>query len=159
MTRCLRDYFRLRADEVRPAIDSLVADGELEFVEVEGWRGPVYLFTGARRPRRIHVETLVSPFDSLVWQRDRTEALYGMRYRLEIYTAARDRVHGYYVLPFVYGDTLVARVDLKADRAAGALRVRQLTWEPDAPRGAGAALDENLRSMAGWLELEAGPTA
>lgn len=150
--RSLRDYFRLRADESRAAVVDLVAAGELEEVTVRGL-GPAYLHAEARRPRRAHVEALVSPFDPLVWQRERTEALFGMRFRLEIYTPAAQRRHGYYVLPFVYGDTLVARADLKADRAADALRVQRLTWEPDAPAAARPALAAQLRSMAGWLEL------
>ena len=150
--RTLRDHFRLRADESRAAVVDLVAAGELEEVTVRGL-GPAYLHAEARRPRRAHVEALVSPFDSLVWQRERTEALFGMRFRLEIYTPAAQRLHGYYVLPFVYGDTLVARADLKADRAADALRVQRLTWEPDVPAAAREALAAQLRSMADWLEL------
>jgi uncharacterized protein YcaQ len=150
--RSLRDYFRLRADETRAAVVDLVAAGELEEVEVRGL-GPAYLHTAAWRPRHAHVEALVSPFDPLVWQRERTEALFGMRYRLEIYTPAHKRQHGYYVLPFVYGDAPVARVDLKADRTADALRVQRLTWEPEAPAAARGALEAQLRSMADWLEL------
>lgn len=150
--RCLRDYFRLRADESDRAIAELAATGELERVHVPGL-GASYLHAEARRPRRAHVEALVSPFDSLVWQRERTEALFGMRYRIEIYTPRHKRVHGYYVLPFVYGDTLVARLDLKADRVADALRVQRLTWEPEAPGTARGALRAQLRSMADWLEL------
>lgn len=152
--RCLRDYFRLGAAETGRAIDALVATGELEIVQVPGWSSQVYLHAEARRPRKAHVEALVSPFDSLIWQRERTEALFGMRFRLEIYTPAAQRVHGYYVLPFVYGDTLVARVDLKADRVAGALRVQRCTWEEDAPPEARAALQRQLRAMADWLGLD-----
>lgn len=152
--RCLRDYFRLGAAESGRALDTLVASGELELVEVPEWPGLVYLDPAARRPRKAEVEALVSPFDSLVWQRERTQALFGMRYRLEIYTPAQQRLHGYYVLPFVFGDTLVARVDLKADRVAGALIVKRCTWERDAPANARAALDRQLRLMADWLELD-----
>jgi len=149
----LADYFRLDRAPVREAIAALVREGALEEATVPGWRGTAYLDAGARHPRKVHVEALVSPFDSLVWHRPRTEALFGVRYRIEIYTPASQRVHGYYVLPFIYGDTIVARVDLKADRAAGVLRVPNLTWEPQAPAGAHGALQRELMSMADWLGL------
>lgn len=157
--RCLRDYFRLKGEQARPAIDRLVAAGELVPVQVSGWTDRAFLYAGARLPRRVHAEALLSPFDSLVWQRERVEALFGFRYRIEIYTPVEQRVHGYYVLPFLFGDRLVARCDLKADRAAGVLLVQQVTWEPDL--GADAlpareALGRHLASLAQWLELADG---
>jgi len=151
--QCLRDYFRLKPEQARPALEALVASGDLVQVSIDGWRRPAYLHKNARIPRTLHVEALLSPFDSLIWQRDRTVALFNFHYRLEIYVPAGKRIHGYYVLPFLYGDTLVARVDLKADRSADVLRAQAIHWEPGAPPEARPALERHLASMASWLEL------
>lgn len=152
----LRDYFRLPVAAARQAIRDLEEAGTLIPVEVVGWKVPAWMHHAAVIPKRAKVSTLVSPFDPLIWQRDRTERLFGLRYRIEIYVPQAKRVHGYYVLPFLHGDRFAARVDLKADRQAGILRVPAAWSEPgaDQPETAGALATE-LQRLAGWLGLSA----
>jgi uncharacterized protein YcaQ len=151
----LRDYFRLPTAAAKARLAELVEAGALLPVQVQGWRAPAFLHPDARRPRRIQAQALLSPFDNLIWARERTERLFGARVRLEIYTPAHKREHGYYVLPLLQGEAITARVDLKADRKAGVLRVQAAHLEPGAnPEAAAAGLAEELAAMAGWLELD-----
>ena len=137
----LRDYYRIAAADARAPIEQLVEEGTMIPVRVRGWRDQAYLHEGARAGRKLEGAALLSPFDPLVWRRPRTERLFGFRYRLEIYTPAHKREHGYYVLPFLMDGALVARVDLKADRKAATLIVQRAHVEPDAPPIHGRAAD------------------
>ncbi|TMK83034.1 MAG: winged helix-turn-helix domain-containing protein [Actinobacteria bacterium] len=151
----LADYFRIKVPDARPRIAELAEEGRLIPVRVEGWPSPAYLDRAAKVPRRVDVRSLVAPFDPIVWERARTHRLFDFHYRIEIYTPSHKRVHGYYVVPFLLGDTLVARVDLKADRKAEALLVHAAFAEPGRqPASIAGPLAEELRRLAAWLGLE-----
>jgi uncharacterized protein YcaQ len=150
----VRDYYRLGPEASRQALTELVEAGEIEPIAVRGWRAPAYRVPGARTPRRITGRALLCPFDPLIWERARTERIFGFRYRIEIYVPEPKREYGYYVFPFLLDDELVARVDLKADRAEGVLRVQGAFAEPAADRARVAAeLAAELTVMAEWLGL------
>jgi len=150
----LRDYFRLKPGDAAPRIAELVEAGVLILAKVEGWGQPAFLHRDAKVPRRIGGQALLAPFDPLIWERSRTERLFGLRYRIEIYTPAEKRVHGYYVLPFLLDEALVARVDLKADRQARRLIVQSAHREAHAPAETAERLAAELRLMARWLDLD-----
>jgi uncharacterized protein YcaQ len=149
----LRDYFRMPVEGAKTRLAELVEDGSLMPVTVKGWREQAYLDPAARWPRRVDAQALLSPFDNLIWFRERTERMFGVRYRIEIYTPAAKRTHGYYVLPFLEGDALTARVDLKSDRKAGVLIVQASHAEPWASDVTPVRLAAELKLMASWLGL------
>jgi uncharacterized protein YcaQ len=150
----LRDYFRLSPADIKGRIEELVEVGDLLPVRVEGWDKPAYLHKDARFPRKIQARALLAPFDPVVFERSRTERLFDFRYRIEIYTPAEKRQYGYYVLPFLLGERIAARIDLKADRPASVLRVHAAYAEPAAPTQTAVELFEELKLMQGWLGLE-----
>jgi uncharacterized protein YcaQ len=150
----LADYFRIKNPQARPRIAELVEDGRLVEVEVRGWAQPAYMLPGTTLPRKAASPALLVPFDPLIWERDRTFRLFDFHYRVEIYVPSHKRVHGYYVLPFLLGDRLVARVDLKADRAERRLVVPSASLEPDAPPDTAERLAAELRLLASWLDLD-----
>ena len=151
--RDLRDYFRMGVAETKARIAELVEAGELTPVMVKGWGLPAYLDPAARKPRKITANALLSPFDNLIWFRERAERMFGVKVRLEIYTPAHKRTHGYYVLPYLQGEAITARVDLKAERKAGVLVVQSAHAEPWADEETPIGLAEELMLMAGWLGL------
>jgi len=150
----LRDYFRLNTADARPRLAELVEDGQLQTCEVAGWRQIAYCLPQPKVPRKVVASALLSPFDSLIWERSRTERLFDFRYRLEIYTPQDKRVYGYYVLPFLHNERIAARVDLRAERASGRLAVHAVhEEEPGLDDQGMLALALNLRQMADWLGL------
>jgi uncharacterized protein YcaQ len=153
--RQLRDYFHLPASECKARIAELVEAHELVPVRVEGVSQPMYVWSKAASPTEVSARALLSPFDSLIWDRDRTLRLFGFHYRISIYTPAAERVHGYYVMPFLLGERLVARVDLRAEREQSALVVQAAHTEREVNASEVATeLATELRLMAKWLELD-----
>lgn len=151
----LRDYFRLEPADSRGRLAELVEDGQLQVCQVQGWKQSAYCLPEPSVPRKVAASALLSPFDSLIWERSRTERLFDFRYRLEIYTPQDKRVYGYYVLPFLHNERIAARVDLRAERASGRLAVHAVhEEEPGLDEAGMLALALSLRQMADWLGLE-----
>ncbi|MDC6380850.1 winged helix-turn-helix domain-containing protein [Pseudomonas graminis] len=150
----VRDYFRQDPAPARRGLAELVEEGVVQRVQVQGWKQPAYTLAGRVVPRKVTASALLSPFDSLIWERGRTERLFDFHYRLEIYTPAHKRVYGYYVLPFLHNERIAARIDLRAERAAGRLAVHALHEEQPGLDDEGMhALAFHLRQLANWLEL------
>ena len=150
----LADYYRIRMPDARPLIEELVAEGEFVEVRVAGWDKPAYLDPNAKMPRQIRGAALLTPFDPVVWARDRAERLFDFRYRIEIYVPEPKRIYGYYVMPFLLDGELVARVDLKSDRQLSRLLVRGTFMEDGQESSRIApALAVELAHMASWLDL------
>jgi uncharacterized protein YcaQ len=150
----LADYFRMPVAQAKPRLRELVEAGELEEVRVEPWREPAYLDPRAKAPRKLEAAALLSPFDPLVWCRPRVARLFGFEYRVEIFVPPEKRQYGFYVLPFLLGEKLAARVDLKADRAKGRLRVLGKWFEGRRTANVADALSAELRLLGDWLQLK-----
>jgi uncharacterized protein YcaQ len=150
----VRDYFRQDPAPAKRDLAELVEEGAVQVVQVQGWKQPGYALAGAAVPRKVTASALLSPFDSLIWERARTERLFDFHYRLEIYTPAHKRVYGYYVLPFLHNERIAARIDLRAERAAGRLAVHAVHEEQPGLDDEGMhALAHQLRQLANWLDL------
>ncbi|WP_460042614.1 winged helix-turn-helix domain-containing protein [Pseudomonas sp. S2_H01] len=150
----IRDYFRQDPAPAKAGLAELLEEGAIEKVQVQGWKQPAYALPALKVPRKITASALLSPFDSLIWERARTERLFDFHYRLEIYTPAHKRVYGYYVLPFLHNERIAARIDLRAERAAGRLAVHAVhEEEPGLDEEGMHALAANLRQLADWLGL------
>lgn len=150
----LRDYFRQDPLPSRTALAELVEAGQLQRARVNGWKHPAFCLPDSVPPGKVSASALLSPFDSLIWERARTERLFDFRYRLEIYTPQHKRVYGYYVLPFLHHERIAARVDLRAERAAGRLAVHAVHEEEQGLDDEGIqALARSLRQLADWLGL------
>jgi hypothetical protein len=153
--RDIGDYFRMSPKDVMPRLNELEEEGAFRKVAVEGWAEPAYLSKAARIPRSVSCASMLSPFDPIVWFRPRAERLFDFHYRIEIYVPAHKRKWGYYVLPFLLDEQIVARVDLKADRKNKQLLVLACHKEADIDEArAIAELANELRSLAGWLDLK-----
>jgi uncharacterized protein len=152
--RDIIDYYWLPVADATPALKGLIADGVLVETDVEGWNKPAFVHAQAKRPRRVDCRTLLNPFDPYMWNRERLQRLHAFHYRIEIYLPKSKRTDGYYVLPFLLGDGLQARVDLKADRATGTLHVRAAHLEPGSdPDHVARELATELGEVARWLQL------
>lgn len=151
----LRDYYRLKPERSKVALEQLVSSGLVEPVEVRGWSHQAYRHVDAKTPRTVSGRALLSPFDPLIWRRERTERIFDFHYRIEIYVPEPKRIYGYYVFPFLLDGELVGRVDVKTDRAAGVLRAKGVFAEPGVDTGRVASeMAAELRTMATWLGLD-----
>jgi len=150
----IADYYRLKKTPAKLLAQELVDEGELTRVTVPGWKEPAFLHRDARIPRRIDATALLSPFDPVVWERDRALRLFDFHYRIEIYTPEPKRVYGYYTLPLLIADRVVGRIDLKSDRQARTLRVQSAWLEPNAPANVEQCVVPLLHEIRAWQGLD-----